>query len=173
MDTYFLKSERLGFRKWTNDDLDLAQGLWSNPEVTRLIGGPFTPEQVKARLEAEIAEDEQYGVQYWPVFALADNEHVGCCGLRHYRPLENICEHGFHIRLEHQGHGYAYEAAVSVIRFAFVRLKMAGIFAGHHPQNTASRHLLLKLGFHYTHDELYPATGLLHPSYLLSVENYR
>jgi [ribosomal protein S5]-alanine N-acetyltransferase len=29
------------------------------------------------------------------------------------------------------------------------------------------RQLLAKLGFHYTHDEFYPPTGLQHPSYLL------
>ena len=28
--------------------------------------------------------------------------------------------------------------------------------------------VLLRLGFSYTHDELYPATGLLHPSYMLA-----
>jgi hypothetical protein len=33
--------------------------------------------------------------------------------------------------------------------------------------DTASRALLGKLGFRYTHDELYAPTGLLHPSYRL------
>lgn len=34
---YFLRSERLGFRLWGSDDLDLAMGLWGDPLVTRLI----------------------------------------------------------------------------------------------------------------------------------------
>jgi RimJ/RimL family protein N-acetyltransferase len=41
------------------------------------------------------------------------------------------------------------------------------VFAGHNPANTASRGLLARLGFRYTHDELYAPTGLRHPSYLL------
>jgi hypothetical protein len=32
--------------------------------------------------------------------------------------------------------------------------------------------LLEKLGFHYTHDEYYSATGLDHPSYLLTADEY-
>ncbi len=34
---YFLRSKRLGFRRWIEDDLDLALGLWGDPTVTRLI----------------------------------------------------------------------------------------------------------------------------------------
>jgi hypothetical protein len=41
------------------------------------------------------------------------------------------------------------------------------LFAGHNPANQASRELLARLGFRYTHDELYPPTGLMHPSYRL------
>ena len=33
------------------------------------------------------------------------------------------------------------------------------------PKNTASRALLLRLGFVYDHDAFYPPTGLYHPSY--------
>lgn len=35
-DSYFLRSERVGFRTWTAEDLPLALGLWGDPEVTRL-----------------------------------------------------------------------------------------------------------------------------------------
>jgi hypothetical protein len=48
--TYFLRASRLGFRHWALGDLPLAASLWGDPEVTRLIGGPFTPDQVEERL---------------------------------------------------------------------------------------------------------------------------
>ena len=32
--------------------------------------------------------------------------------------------------------------------------------------------IVLKLGFRHTHDELYPPTGRLHPSYLLTASDY-
>lgn len=167
---YFLQSQRLGFRAWSDADLPLAIGLWGDPDVTRFIGGPFSSEQVRERLAREIAALCEYGVHYWPVFLLATGEHVGCCGLRPYRVEDGIYEVGFHIRKAQWGQGYAREAARAVIGYAFEAFGATALFAGHHPANEASRHLLLKLGFEYTHDETYTATGLLHPSYLLRVE---
>ena len=169
---YFLQSRRLGFRTWTDADLALATALWEDPAVTQLIGGPFSSQQVRERLRLEQAQQASIGVQYWPVSLLATHEHVGCCGLRPYRPDERIYEIGVHIRAVHWGQGYALEATRAVIVHAFTRLHVAGLFAGHHPANQASRHLLRKLGFRYTHDEFYPPTGLQHPSYLLTADAF-
>jgi hypothetical protein len=36
--------------------------LWGNPEVTSLIGGPFTPEMVRTRLAKEIALMQECGL---------------------------------------------------------------------------------------------------------------
>jgi RimJ/RimL family protein N-acetyltransferase len=164
---YFLESRRLGFRPWTEADIGLASRLWGDAEVTRLIGGPFSSEQVRERLAREIATFREHGMQYWPIFRLATGEHVGCCGLRPYDVRERIHELGFHIRKAHWRQGYAQEAARAVIAHAFDVLGATALFAGHNPANESSRQLLLKLGFQYTHDEYYAPTGVNHPSYLL------
>lgn len=165
--SYFLQSERLGFRHWSPDDLQLAKGLWGDADVTKLIGGPFSETQVSERLKQEIARQTEYGIQYWPIFLLTTSEHVGCCGLRPYDLTQDIYEIGFHIRRIRWGLGYAPEAARAVIDYAFGKLGAKGLFAGHNPANGASGKLLGKLGFQYTHDEYYAPTGLNHPSYLL------
>jgi hypothetical protein len=67
-DSYFMLSNRLGFRLWSQDDLPLACALWSNPAVTRFIGGPFSGQQIQERLSKEIETRKTYGVQYWPLF---------------------------------------------------------------------------------------------------------
>ena len=56
MREYFLKTERLGFSKWTANDTELAFGLWGDPEVTKLIcaSGAFTDQEVRDRLATEI-----------------------------------------------------------------------------------------------------------------------
>jgi RimJ/RimL family protein N-acetyltransferase len=171
---YFLRSARLGFRRWRDDDLELALGLWGDPAVTRLIDarGTLTREQVAERLARELTIDADHGVQYWPIFLLADDAHVGCCGLRPYEPAERVFELGFHIRSRHWRRGYALEAACAVMRYAFVELGVRGLFAGHNPKNDASRQLLARLGFKYVRDEYYPPTGLHHPSYLLGADDY-
>lgn len=164
---YFLRSARLGFRCWSSNDLPLALALWGGPHVTRLIGGPFSEEYVRERLAKEVASEREHGIQYWPIFLLADGRHVGCTGLRPYKPDEKIHELGFHLRPEFWRQGLAEEAARAVISYAFDSLHANALFAGHHPENAASRHLLEKLGFRFTGTQFYPHTGLQHPSYIL------
>jgi [ribosomal protein S5]-alanine N-acetyltransferase len=141
--------------------------LWGDAEVTRLIGGPFSSRQVEEKLRQEIEWGETRRVQYWPIFLLATDQHVGCAGLRPYKPEAGILELGFHLRRGFWGQGLAQEAARGVIRHAFGALGAKGLFAGHHPENVGSRGVLEKLGFRYTHDQFYPPTGLMHPAYLL------
>ena len=166
--TYFLNSPRLGFRTWSMEDVPLALALWGNLEVTKTFGGPFSESQILERLAREIANQLSYKLQYWPVFLLATNEFAGCCGLRLYKQGKQIFELGFHFLPQFWGKGLATEAAQAVISYAFGPLALKGLFAGHHPDNAASKKVLEKLGFRYTHDELYPPTGLMNPSYFLA-----
>lgn len=178
---------RLTFRTWTDDDLPLARALFGDPRVTALVGGPLSDDQVRARLATEIATEREHGYQYWPIAlsgrtaalsgdtaalsggtaALSGDIAVGCCGLKPRDPAQRIHELGFYLLADHWGHGYAVEAGRSVIAFAFDELGAASLFAGHHPDNAGSKRTLEKLGFQFTHHELYPPTGLMHPGYAL------
>src|SRR5437016_5212579 len=82
MPDYFLRTPRLGFRQWSINDLPLALDLWGDPEVSRFLGGPFSREAVEEKLTKEIATLSSHHIQYWPIFLLANNEHVGCAGLQ-------------------------------------------------------------------------------------------
>jgi len=164
---YFLKSERLGFRCWSREDLPLARELWGDIEVTRFFGGPFSEEEIGERLEREISRMETYRFQYWPIHLLTDNEHVGCCGLRPYKLEDGMPELGFHLRPKYWGRGLAPEAARAVIDLAFGTMGVKGLSAGHHPQNMASKKVIEKLGFRYSHDEFFATLGMQIPYYLL------
>ena len=164
---YFLKTERLGFSRWSMDDLSLAEALWGDAEATRFIGGPFSRDEIRRRLCREIDLMSAFDVQYWPIFLLAGDEPVGCGGLRPYRIEDQVYEIGFHLRPAYWGQGLAVEAGRAIIAYAFATLGVKALFAGHHPGNEASRRVLEKLGFRFTHTELYAPTGLEHPSYLL------
>lgn len=167
-------SERLQFRHWSPDDLDLALGLWGDPLVSKFIDvrRMLSDREVREMLERHLGFQKQHGVQYWPMFSRASGQHVGCCGLRPRDPSEGIYELGCQIRSTHWGRGFATEASWAAIRFAFEVLGAKSLFAGHHPRSSVSGHLLPKLGFVYTHDELYPPTGLMHPSYRLEAARY-
>lgn len=170
IDPYFLKSERLGFRSWAEDDWPLARELWGDIEVTRFFGGPFSDEEVRVRFERELERMRKHNFQYWPIFTLSDNEHVGCCGLRPYGSDDAIPELGFHLRPKFWGQGLAVEAARAVIHFAFATIGVKGLVAGHHPENANSKKVMAKLDFQYTHDEFFPVLGMEIPYYLLTRE---
>ncbi len=169
---YFMKTARIGLSEWTADDSELARLLWGNKDVTRYISasGGFTPDEIEKRLQKELSNNERYHMQYWPLFSLDTGELIGCCGLRPRQ--ENVYELGFHLLPSFWGKGYAVEAAKAVIAYAFSDLKAKELFAGHNPNNTASRRVLQKLGFEYTGDEYYAPTGLQHPSYILTSQAY-
>ena len=166
---YFLKSQRLGFRCWQNEDLPLAMKLWGDRKVSALLGGPFTPEQVRQRLQLEIERMDNLGIQYWPIFLLDGDRHAGCAGLQPWGDEPRVYELGFHLRRDLWGQGLATEAAQAVIEYAFGSLSAEALMAGHHPRNRASRKVLLKLGFVYMGMQLYPPTGVVEPIYRLGL----
>ena len=164
---YFMKTERLGFRQWMSTDLSFALAIWGDAKVTRLVGGPFSEEKVAARLDREIASMSAHGVQYWPIFLLKTGEHVGAAGMRVRESDEPLRSVGYYLRPEYWGQGLATEAGRAVVNYAFESLGANSLFAGHHPENVTSGRVLEKLGFRFTHKELYPPTGLMHHSYFL------
>lgn len=172
MREYFMETERTGFLKWEETDIELAKLLWGSPEVTHYIctSGRFTPQEIEMRLQTEIKNNASYGVQYWPVFERESQELIGCCGLRPFEKEENAFEIGFHLREKYWGQGFAKETAKAVIEYAFSTIRAKKLVAGHHPENHASGKLLGKLGFSYIGDNYYEPTGFMHPSYALRNE---
>jgi RimJ/RimL family protein N-acetyltransferase len=98
---------------------------------------------------------------------LEDGDFAGCAGLRPHPLHATEREMGIHLRPSYQSQGFGREAAEAIQRYAFEVLGVPAILARHHPLNTASGRLMQRLGYRYTHDELYPPTGLLHPAYRL------
>jgi len=78
-----------------------------------------------------------------------------------YDPPQLSTSLEFHIRSSYWHRGLA-EASSIVIDYAFQKTGPAALFAGHNPNNNASRRLLEKLG-PSTHTITYLPTGLEHP----------
>jgi len=154
---------RLEFRIWRASDVDLAATLWCDPRVMQFLGGPYSRDEVIERLAREETNHATHGIQYWPVFIA--NAFAGCCGLKPHDPARRSQEIGFHFLPDYWGAGYASEAARAVIAYAFDVLDVVALFAGHHPENDASRALLTRLGFTQLGTHHFARTGLEHPWY--------
>jgi RimJ/RimL family protein N-acetyltransferase len=165
---WLMTTKRLRFGIWRHDDILFAESIWGDPEVTALTGGPFTKQAIAERLASEVGNWQRHGIQYWPLFGLDSSTLIGCCGLRPRDMHLRVAEIGFQLCRESWGHGYASEAAIAVIDWARTH-DFVALMAGHHPSNHASMRALVRLGFSYTHDELYPPTGLMEPCYILQL----
>lgn len=163
---------------WSENDLPVAMELWGDYEVTKFIdkSSAWSKQQVAERLAEEIATQKKCGVQYWPFFLLETGENIGCCGISPDNSgpaLPDIPWVGFHLRRKFWRQGFAYEAASAVIEYGFKTLGHKELYSGHHPLNAASKQLLLKLGFIYSHNNLYPPTGESHLCYVLTPEKFK
>jgi [ribosomal protein S5]-alanine N-acetyltransferase len=157
---------RLELRLWRASDVDLAATLWCDPQVMRFIGGPYSRQEVVARLVREEANEAKYGVQYWPVYV--DGTFAGCCGLRPHYIERRLYEIGFQLLPQFWGAGYGSEAARAAIAYAFDVIGATMLFAGRHPENEASHALLARLGFELIGTHYFARTRLLHPWYRLA-----
>ena len=166
------ESERLVFRAWTEDDLPLARSLWTDPGVMGHMGGPMSEDGVRARLHLEMSRQEALAVQYWPMFLRKTEEFAGCAGLRPWKDEPGTFEAGVHVARPFWSVRLGEDAARAVARFAFGELGVRALTAGHEPNNENSKALLLRLGFHYTHEEPWGSAGVMHPFYRIERAEY-
>ena len=170
-ETEKFRTERLVARPWQIEDLPLAMELWGDPAVTALIDsvGKLTNAQVGEKLRAEIERERSGGVQYWALFDHRNGEFVGCGGLRPwvYTPSEADFEVGFHLVKRCWGKGFGTEAPLGALEYAWEKLQLSKVYAGHHPDNHASEKILKKLGFEFIENVFYEPTGSMHPSYVV------
>jgi RimJ/RimL family protein N-acetyltransferase len=167
------KSNRLVFRHWTSDDLPLAESLWGDAEVTRFFGGPLRGDEVRARLEVELERQRRYGHQYWPMFLSATGEFAGCAGLRPWHDEPDMREAGVHLMRSMWGKRLGEEAVRAVIAHGFDVLDLRAIVAGHGQGHTNSRAMMERVGFRYTHDELWGPKQLVCSFYVVEPESFR
>ena len=93
---------------------------------------------------------EERGFTFWAVERKADGELLGFCGLKLAdtpgSPIEGMHEIGWRLREDAWGQGYAKEAAIASLDFAFDALGAERVVAITFPPNEASWGLMERLG---------------------------
>lgn len=101
-----------------------------------------TMEEAKKELSKYIRTGYTYAI-----ILKETNKFIG--SIVFYRNNLDKFELGFSINENYHRNGYAYEATKSLIDFVTKKIHITEIFSRHFYGNTASEHLLLKLGFHF------------------------
>lgn len=131
-------------------DVRFLVELWSDPEVTRYLGGPRDRGWLKTVFE-ETAQDP-YAEEYdlWPVVERETGEVVGHCGL-----LEKEVEGELEVELTYVlavsawGKGYAAEIGEALKRQAFEERGIERLIALIEPENAASERVAVKVGMRF------------------------
>ena len=86
-------------------------------------------------------------------FVIARKPDLHCLGIIEIHLEDGVFELGYWLGKPYWGAGYATEASIAVLRFAFGELCVEKIAAGHMVDNPASGRVLAKLGFVQTGTE--------------------
>ena len=151
------RSERAAATQVTIEPLGPAhapalQALASDPAVlaTTNLPSPYPPDGAEAFIR-ETTRRRQAGVEF--VFAIiAGGRPIGCCGFKGVGGEPRSAELGYWLGQPFWDRGYATAAGRQVLAFGFGPLGLARVTADCLLTNRASRRVLEKLGFRFTHE---------------------
>lgn len=118
-----IQTERLVLRSWREADRDPFFQLSQSPAVMACLGGPATPEQIDAAIGRNSACEAANGFCFWAMERHADGAFLGFCGLKIAdegdAAVTGELEIGWRLREQDWGQGYAREAALACVRWAW------------------------------------------------------
>ncbi|TPG54545.1 GNAT family N-acetyltransferase [Sphingomonas glacialis] len=144
-----IQTERLILRPWRRDDLPELLEICRDPRVMATIGPPQDEAQVAAAMARQQADQAQYGYCYWAMEHCATAQVIGFCGLELQRPPMPIAgrtDIGWRLAHARWGQGYAREAALACLYWAWTHTPLDEIVAITVPSNTRSWGLMERLG---------------------------
>lgn len=166
LDIPTLETARLTLRGHRPEDLDELVALWSDPQVTRFIGGKtFGREEVWARLLRYLGHWAAAGYGFWQVRERKTGRFVGEVGMADFKreisvPFDGAPEAGWVLAPWSHGHGYASEAVAAAHVWSAA--------AGHRrtvciidPSNGPSRRVAAKAGYREFARTLYKGEEIL------------
>ena len=161
MSEFWLTTERLGLRRFTADDIDWLADLYSDPDVTRYLGGTRDRARTEEMLNVRILQyyDEHPGLGIWMTVDRAGGQRVGFHLLNHIQG-ESFIQVGFTLAKAAWGKGMGTEMASAVVRYGFLELSLPQIVGIANLGNVASQCVLRKLGLHRRGERAFA-----HPAY--------
>src|SRR2546425_2880982 len=143
-----IETERLLLRELHPDDLDDLAALFADPDVVRYVGDgqPAGRDEAERALHSTMRRWEEHGFGRWAALDRKTGKFIGMGG---FRSLFGTPEVVYHLAKENWGKGYATELARAALRFGFEERGFDRIVAIAKPQNTASIHVMEKLGMQY------------------------
>lgn len=159
MQRYLFTSLRLGFRTWQDDDVDAMAAINADPEVMKYFPALQDRQQTALFIARMQAMYKTRGYCYFPVETLDTGTFIGFTGLMwqdYDAPFTPCTDMGWRLAANAWGKGYATEAAIRCIKYAFEDLKLEKVVATAPGVNLPSIRVMQKAGMRYLQDFNHP-----------------
>lgn len=146
-----IETARLVLRGHRTCDLEECVALWTDPGVTRFIGGkPSTREEVWSRVLRYAGHWALMGYGYWTAREKSTDRFVGELGFADFKreldpPFGDTPEMGWALSPAFHGQGYATEAVSAALAWADARFPRTVCMIS--PENAPSLRVAAKVGF--------------------------
>lgn len=137
-----LKTERLSIRKFQSTDWQAVLEYTSDSNVMKYLpDGIFTEQDAKDFVNSNIGENAEK-------FAVILNDGNVLIGHMVFHPWygENTYEIGWVLHPNYHSKGFATEAALAIVKYAFEEVNVHRIIATCQPQNIPSYRIMEKIG---------------------------
>jgi RimJ/RimL family protein N-acetyltransferase len=148
-----IETERLLLRPHRLEDFEDCVAMWSNPVVTRYIGGkPSTREETWSRLLRYAGHWALLGYGYWAIEEKSFNRYIGEAGFADFKrditpSLNGDPEIGWALAPAAHGKGYATEILQGLLDWGDAKLKSKTTACLIHPDNSPSIYVAKKFGY--------------------------
>lgn len=148
---YLFESNRLGFRKWKESDLEEFALMNSDPIVMDHFPSILSLEESKLSMEKIDATFTARGYCYFAAIELMSHKLIGMIGVSDkefqstFTPAVDI---GWRLKKEFWGKGYATEGAKRCLQFAFEELQLKRIVSIAPKVNVNSIRVMEKIGMY-------------------------
>lgn len=160
-----ITTQRLVLRQWLDSDREPFAALNADPEVMRYFPAPLSRDESDAMADriAELIERQGWG--FWAVEHAKDRTFMGFVGLHAPEdlPFSPCTEIGWRLARPYWGCGYATEAALASLSFAFGQLDLSSVVAFTANGNMRSQGVMRRLGMTLESHFDYPRLPDDHP----------
>jgi RimJ/RimL family protein N-acetyltransferase len=157
-------------RRHRIEDFDDCAAMWSDPVVTRYIGGrPFSEEESWARLLRYIGHWAALGFGYWVIEEKATGNFIGEVGFAGYKrdiqpSIQEMPELGWVFVTRIHGKGYATETVRAAAAWGDAHFGSIRTVCLIHPENLTSIRVAEKCGYREYQRSIYKG----HPTILFA-----
>ncbi|MFI5710385.1 GNAT family N-acetyltransferase [Kribbella sp. NPDC051620] len=145
-----LTGDGVRLREFQPDDLDAYLAIVGDDRVTNWLSFDSRDREAAATTLTAIVERSQQPERPDYLLAVTRLDDDRMIGFARLGPTGVQAAHlGYAIAADHWGHGYATEAARTMLKFAFGPLELHRVSAAIGPDNVASVAVVKRLGFSY------------------------